>query len=109
VEEAHQLLVDTIESFYTNGNKNGLTFTLDKLASLYVAIYKSVVAAHLIGWSDATRAAIGDPRPRIEQEPLDRDIAAIKAKLGGVTYETAHNAGRDLTLDEAVALAVGGK
>jgi predicted ATPase len=34
VAEAHQLLVDAIEIFYTNGNKNGLTFALEKMASL---------------------------------------------------------------------------
>jgi len=107
VTEAHQILVDTIENFHTNGNKNGLTFALDKMASLYVTINKSEAAAHLIGWSDATRAEIGDPRPPIEQEDLDRDIAAIKAKIGADAYETAHNTGQALSLDEAVEFALG--
>jgi len=40
---------------------------------------------------------------------LDRDIAAIKAKIGADTYETARDAGQRLTLDEEVAFAVGGK
>jgi hypothetical protein len=34
VAEAHQMLVDTIENFQTDGNKNGLTLILDKIASL---------------------------------------------------------------------------
>jgi tetratricopeptide (TPR) repeat protein len=106
IAEAHQILVDTIENFHTNGNKNGLTFALDKMASLYVIINQSEAAAHLIGWSDAARAAIGDPRLRIEQEDLERDIAAIKAKIGADAYETAHNSGQALSLDEAVGFAL---
>ena len=106
VAEAHQILVDTIENFHADQNKNGLTFALDKMASLYVLTNKPEVAAHLIGWSDATRKAIGDPRPRIEQADLDRDIVAIKATFGDPVYEVAYNSGQGMTLDEAVALAL---
>ena len=104
--EAHQILLETIESFYADQDKKGLVFALDKMASLYVVIDKPEVAARLIGWSDATRQEIGDPRPRLEQADLDRDIAAIQANIGADTYETAYNAGRGLTLDEAVAFAL---
>lgn len=107
VAEAHQILVDVIENFHADQNKNGLASALDKMASLYVLTNKAEVAARLIGWSDATRREIGDPRPRIEQADLDRDIAAIKAKIGVEAYETAYNSGRGLTLDEAVAFASG--
>lgn len=108
-EEARQILVDVIKNFHADQNQNGLAFALDKMASLYVVIHKPEVAAHLIGWSDANRRQTGDPRPRIEQADLDRDIASIKATIGADAYETAYNAGRDLTLDEAVAVASGGK
>jgi tetratricopeptide (TPR) repeat protein len=109
VAEAHQILVETIENFHADQNKSGLAFALDKMASLYILTGKPEAAAHLIGWSDATREEIGDLRPRIEQADLDRDIAAIKANIGADAYEAAYNAGRGLTLDEAVALASGGK
>jgi hypothetical protein len=109
VAEAHQILLETIENFHINGNKNGLAFAVDKIASLYVMTDKLEIATHLIGWSDATRQEIGDPRPRIEQADLDRDIAAIKGKIGTAAYETAYTAGQALTLNDAVALASGGK
>lgn len=48
-------------------------------------------------------------RPRLEQEDLDRDIAAIKARIGADAYESAYNTGRDLTLDHAVAFVSGVK
>jgi hypothetical protein len=51
----------------------------------------------------------GDPRPRIEQADLDRDIASIKAKIGSSALEVAYVSGRGMKLDEAVALALGAK
>ena len=77
------------------------------MASLYVVTNKDEIPARLIGWSDATRQEIGDPRPRIEQADLDRDIAAIRAKLGSYTFEVAYDSGQGMTLDEVVALALG--
>jgi predicted ATPase/transcriptional regulator with XRE-family HTH domain len=109
VAEAQQILVDVIENFYADQNKNGLAFALDKMASLYILTNKPEVAARLIGWSDATRKEIGDPRPRIEQADLDRDIAAIKAKIGNARYKVAYNAGQEMTLDEVVKDALGEK
>src|SRR5215208_4198967 len=84
--EAHKILADTIENFHAEQNKNEIAFALDRMASLYVLTDKPEIAAHLIGWSDATRKEIGDPRPRIEQADLDRDIAAIKAKIGSSAF-----------------------
>jgi tetratricopeptide (TPR) repeat protein len=109
VAEAHQILVNVLENFHADQNKNGLAFALDKMASLYAVTGKPKAAAHLIGWSDATRKEIGDPRPRIEQDDLDQDIAAIKAKMGAATYKVAYNAGQEMTLDEAVKDALGEK
>lgn len=68
--EAHQILADTIDHFYADQSKNGLAFALDRMASLCVMTSKLEIFAHLIGWSDATRKEIGDPRPRIEQTDL---------------------------------------
>jgi tetratricopeptide (TPR) repeat protein len=106
VAEAHQMLVDVIKSFQTDRNKNGLAFALEKLASLYVVIDKPEAAPALIGWSDATRKEIGDPRQRLQQDELDRDIAAILAKIGSPAYKDAYAAGQELTLDEAVQYAL---
>jgi len=50
--------------------------------------------------------AIGDPRPRIEQADLDRDVTTIKAKIGSSAFDVAYDSGRKMTLDEAVALAL---
>ena len=106
VAEAQQLLVETTANFHRDQNMNGLAFALDKMASLYVLTDKPEVAARLIGWSDANREAIGDPRPRIEQADLDRDIDSIRTKIGSSAFDVAYDSGRKMTLDEAVALAL---
>ena len=49
LEEARQLLVDGIKNFHADQNKNGLTFALDRMASLYALTGNPEVAAHLIG------------------------------------------------------------
>jgi len=109
VAEAHQILVETIEDFHRDGNKNGLAFALDRMASLHAVINNPEVAARLIGWSDATRENIGDRRPRLEQTDLDRDIDSSRAKLGSLAFDVAYDSGRKMALDEAVALAMGAK
>ncbi len=106
VAEAQQLLIDVIHNFHNDRNRSGLAFGLVKMASLFVATGKPAGAASLIGWSEAIRKEIGDPGQRIEQEDMERDIAAIKKKIGAAAYKAAYQAGEKMTLDEAVALAL---
>jgi hypothetical protein len=106
VAEAHQILVDVIQNFHVDQNKYGLAFALDMMASLCVVIHKPETAAKLIGWSDAIREEIGDPRPRLEQADLDRDIVKIKRKIGKAAWKEIYLAGRALTVEEAAALAL---
>ena len=106
--EAHQILVETMESFHADQNRNGLAFVLDRMASLYVLNNKPEAAARLIGWSDASRREMGDPRPRIEQADLDRDAASIKGKIGAAAYQDAYDSGQGMTLDEIVTFAFHG-
>jgi len=107
VEEAHQILIDVIENFHRDNNRSGLAFALDKMASLYVVIGKPELASPLIGWSDATRGEIGDPRPRIEQEDVERDIQTIKGSKGTSAFKIAYNTGRKMALDEMVLSVLG--
>jgi tetratricopeptide (TPR) repeat protein len=106
LSEAEHTLAEIMEDFHKDRNKSGLAFVVDKFVSLYVTTNKPEVAARLIGWSDATREEIGDPRPRLEQADLDRDIARIRVKIGNTAWEETYFAGRAMVLDEAVALAL---
>ena len=94
------------KNFYKNRNMNGIASALEGIASLNILIGKPERAARLLGWTDATREKISDPRWRVEQADVDRDIAAIIAKIGNAAFEEANNKGRAMSLDEAVALAL---
>jgi non-specific serine/threonine protein kinase len=104
--EAHQIFDETVRNFHKNGNKIGLASTLEGIASLDVLIGKPECATHLIGWADATREQIGVMRWQVEQDDMDRDIAAIIAKIGNTAFEETYDKGRAMTLDEAVAYAL---
>jgi predicted ATPase/DNA-binding XRE family transcriptional regulator len=106
LEEAHQIFVEVIRNFYKDKNQSGLAFTFEKMASLYVTIDKPKDAARLLGWADATRNESGDPRPRLEQIDLDRDIATIRSKIGSAAFEKYHNEGKAMKPEEAVELAM---
>jgi predicted ATPase len=106
VTEAQEILGDVIRDFQTDGNKNGQAFVPEKLANLYVVIHKPEAAATLIGRADATRKEIGDPRQRLQQDELDRDIAAISQEIGAPAFRKAHDSGGKMTLDEAIAYAL---
>lgn len=106
LEEAQRLLKDSIKDFQADQNKSGLAFTLDKMASLLSITEKPEAAAQLIGWSDAARKEVGDPRPQLEQAETDRDIAAIKAAIGSQAFKAAFHSGSALTMDQIVAAAL---
>jgi hypothetical protein len=106
VAEAHKILVEVVENFHKDRNKSGLAFALDKMASLLIVMDKYESAARLIGWSDMVREEIGDPRPLLEQADVDHDVAKIHTTIGNVAFELSYNSGCEMTLDEAVKLAL---
>ncbi len=106
VAQARRHFEISIQSFQEINNSIGVTFAIEGLASLHCNQNQPEHASRLIGWADATREKIGDLRPRGEQADVDRDIAAIIAKIGSSAFEVAYDEGRAMTLDEAVAYAL---
>jgi tetratricopeptide (TPR) repeat protein len=104
--EARDILEETVQEFQKDGNEGGIVFTLEGIAGLSVAVNKPESAARLIGWADAMREKINDPRPKLEQVDVDKIIAACLAKMGEAAFSGAYNVGRKMTMDEAVALAI---
>jgi predicted ATPase/DNA-binding SARP family transcriptional activator len=104
--QVHTILAETAQTFHKDGSTIGVVYTLEGLAGLSVAVGKPERAARLIGWTDTTRERIINPRPFLEQANMDRDIAAIMAKIGSSAFEVAYDSGREMTLDQTVALAL---
>ncbi len=104
--EARSIFAKTMHNFQEDQNASGVVFTLEGMASLKILLDKHERAACLIGWADATRKKIGDPRPPLEQADVDQIIAACRAKMDEVTFSDAYDDGKKMTLDEAVAYAL---
>lgn len=104
--EAHRFFAESARDFEKYENHSGIVFALEGMAGLYVAMNKYETAAQLIGWADATREKIDDPRPFIEQADVDKIIAACIAKMGEVAFSDAYDEGAKMSPDEAVAYAL---
>jgi predicted ATPase len=98
--------VDSLNLSRNIGRIVGKVFVLEGLASLALAEGRSECAASLFAWADSMRATIGAPRPTNEQADVERDLAAIRAKMDKSAIQAAEAAGRDMTLEEAVAFAL---
>jgi len=103
--EAHELLRESAQKFTQDSYTVGALFALEGMGGLYVAVGKPDKAARLIGWADAIRLKINDPRPNIEQADVDQVIAACLAKMGEVAFSEAYDGGRDMSLEQAYAFA----
>jgi tetratricopeptide (TPR) repeat protein len=104
--QARKLFELSIQGFQEINNAVGVVYAIEGLASLHCSQNHPQSAACLFGWADAMRAKIGDPRPPAEQADMDKDIAACLAKLGEVVFSDEYDAGKSMTLDAAVALAL---
>ena len=80
----------------------GISFALD-VAALAATDARS--AARLLGKSDELREETGEPRPPVDVSYEQAAAAAVDA-LGQERFDAAYAAGRALSLDDAVALAL---
>ncbi|HJR81086.1 MAG TPA: BTAD domain-containing putative transcriptional regulator [Anaerolineales bacterium] len=106
ITEAHEIFTETVKSFFNDKNEIGIAFTLEGMAGLFVVIAKPAIAAQLIGWADALRERVGDPRPALEQAEVDKSIAACIIKMGEAAFSDAYDEGQKMSLDEAVAYSL---
>jgi len=104
--EASDIFLETAREFFNDKNRVGVVFNLEGIASLYVAIGKPEFAARLIGWADATRKNIDDPRPLLEQADVDKIIVACLAKMGEAAFSDAYETGKIMSLEEALEYAL---
>lgn len=105
--EARGTFANTVQMFQKDQFTEGVIYTLEGMASINVLVNKNDQAAHLIGWADAMRKQIDNPRPFLEQADIDQIIVACLAKMGEVAFSDAYDEGQKMTLDEAVTYARG--
>jgi tetratricopeptide (TPR) repeat protein len=106
VQQAQVMFEDTIQHTHKAGLTIALVFAIEGLASLSVNENQPERAAKLFAWADAMRMQIGDKRPFIEQNSVDRDLAVIHARIDDIEYTRFAAEGRSMTVEEAILLAL---
>jgi hypothetical protein len=106
IAQARRQFKISIQSFQGINNTIGVVYAIEGVASLHCEQNQPESAARLIGWADAMREKIGDPRPPSEQADVDKDIVACLAKVGEVAFSNEYDPGKNMTLDAAVTLAL---
>jgi predicted ATPase/DNA-binding CsgD family transcriptional regulator len=90
-------------------NRYDVACDLAVIAASIAALGQPQQAAHLLGFSEATLENIGAFYQPTDQPEIDSNIAAVRALLGEATFEAAWAEGRKMTLEHAVAEALGGE
>jgi predicted ATPase len=106
---ARARLAESLAMFQALGQPSGLLAALKGFAGLAAAEGQQELAARLLGAADGLRAGKGTPRPAAGGTGDERVVAAVRAGLGEEAFAAAWAAGRAMSLEEAVAEALGGR
>jgi hypothetical protein len=88
------------------GDQQGIAVSLEEFARLAGAQGQPGCGAQLWGAADALREALGAPRPPNEIGECEQAFVALRSTLGEEGFAAAWAAGRALSLEEAIALAL---
>ena len=105
--QAKQKFIQSQQLLKKSNNIIGVVYSLEGLASFYVHREQPEKAVCLFAWTDVTRKAIHDTRPPVEQADVDQDLAIIRDMIDEQTFATVYAEGKMLTMDQAIALAIG--
>ena len=89
------------------GNRGALANVLECFGFIASAEAQPERGARLLGAAEAIREAAGAPMLGYERAGYEREVAALRATLEPARLDEAWAAGRGLTLDQAVAFALG--
>jgi predicted ATPase/DNA-binding XRE family transcriptional regulator len=106
IQQARVFFVDSIHNAHLVGSTGILVFAVEGIASLYVDQNQSKRATQLLAWADAMREKLGDRRPPVEQNSVDRDFATIHSKLNDADFAKLSEQGRAMTVEQAIELAL---
>ncbi len=88
------------------GNKLGIAKSLFGFGSLALAEGDPGRSACLFAAAEALHQIIGAPMPAYDRARFDRDVSRVRALLEEETFATAWNAGKNMTVEQAVNYAL---
>ena len=106
IQQAGALFADSIRNTHKAGLTIALIFAIEGIASFYVNQNQPERGAQLFAWADTIREQIGDHRPPLEQQSVERDLAGIHSRLDDVEFKKLSAQGSSMTVEQAIALAM---
>lgn len=88
------------------GNKQGITQSLERLATLMISQGYVERAVRLLGVVTTLHEGINAPLSTAEHAWREQSIAATHAQINQATFDTAWAEGRRMTMEQAVAYAL---
>ncbi|MEW6734484.1 MAG: protein kinase [Acidobacteriota bacterium] len=104
-ERAATLLQKSLAMHWKLGDKWRMASVLDALGSVACAQAAMERAAWLGGAAEALRETLGAPLPPVERTDRERNIAIMQTTLG-TQFITVWRAGREMTIEQALACAL---
>ena len=106
LSKAKALYRDAIRLAHVYGDPRSLAECLEAMGMAMIASGDRQRAARLLGAASTVRDAIGAPHPPNELAELEASIATARAADGEEAWESAFEAGRILSLEEAIQEAL---
>ena len=100
------LLKESVTLSWQLGNQKGIAYGLGGLGIVARRQSQMGRATRLIGAAASLRESIGTTLTPVEQAEVDMAVASAAEALGEATFTSAWDAGRAMTLDEAVEYAL---
>lgn len=107
IDAASKLLGESLAVSHEIGNKEVIASCFEEFAALDCMKGRAERAARLQAAAEAMREAMRFPVPPAYSEDNQRNVAMTRSSLGGKRFQAEWAKGREMTLEEAVAYAVG--
>ncbi|MEO6294834.1 MAG: hypothetical protein ABIP01_04180, partial [Candidatus Limnocylindria bacterium] len=106
LEEAEPIYRDTIHAWLHAGNRGAIANQLESFAFIAVAREALERAARLLGAAEGIREVASAPMLSFELREHDEAVGRLREGLSAASMNAEWSAGRQLTIDEAVAFAL---
>ena len=107
VAQAEALGREALALYRELGDPRRCAIGLEGLAGTAGMAGRGAFAARLLGAAAALRAELGTPQPAQEQADTAQAVMAARAALGEEAWAAAFAAGHALSMEEAIAEALG--
>ncbi len=104
--KAKRMFALCVQQCQKSDNEIGLVYSVEGLSSLQLNQGHLQSAARLFGWADAMRLKIGNLRPPVEQQAVNKDLAELNSQLDETTFATLSAEGAALSKEQAIATAL---